>query len=180
MSLWRWNPFRSYRIPALGKINPSLQERIDPLPLLQLTLQFCSSWCKIAPSEVVVQMPSGVDSLRRFFRDAIRRRSLVSTAIGSIAFVAVALLIVTVEVLATEARLPNPGQNTASWHTSKSSRMVESGGDEWAPVQTEDTRPAPLVVPHETVRHQFTPLELPLPEVVRVPQSHGLRAPPLV
>jgi hypothetical protein len=95
-------------------------------------------------------------------------------------FVAIAVLVVTVGVLATESRLPNPGQNTVSWHTSKSSRMAECGGDKLAPVQVDDSRPAPPVVPTVIIHYYFSPIELPLAELAGFPQAHGLRAPPRV
>jgi hypothetical protein len=98
---------------------------------------------------------------------------------GGTVFVAIALLIVTVGVLATESRLPNSGQNTTSWHTSKVSRMAECGGDELAPVQTDDSRPAPPVMTLEVI-HYFSPMEFPLPELAGAPRAHGLRAPPRV
>jgi hypothetical protein len=92
-------------------------------------------------------------------------------------FVAIALLIVTVGVLETESRLPNAGQNSASWHTSKVSRVAHCSGDELAPVQINDSRPAPAIVTVEVIHH-FFPLEFVLPELASAPQAHGLRAPP--
>jgi len=91
--------------------------------------------------------------------------------------VAIALLIVTVGVLATESRFPNAIQNTTSWHTSKSSRMAECGGDELAPVETDDSRPAPPLIT-TVIAHYFFSTELPLQELAGAPQAHGLRAPP--
>ena len=140
------------------------------------------SWGNGSPGEVLGQIPAGVTSLLRFARCAARRGSSIATAIGSIAFAAVALLIVTVGVLATESRILSNGKNTTSWYTSKSSRMAECGGDKLAPVQTDDSRPAPPIITTE-VNSQFSPIspiELPISEFAGVPQAHGLRAPPRV
>ncbi|MGA2982733.1 MAG: hypothetical protein ABSG32_02895 [Terriglobia bacterium] len=109
-----------------------------------------------------------------------RRESPILTATGGAVFVAVVLLVVTVGVLATGSRLPNPGRNPTSWHTSKSSLMTEGGGDELAPVQTDDSRPSPPIVMIDATPYCFPPIELPLPELVGVPHAHGLRAPPHV
>ena len=144
---------------------------------LQLSLRSTGSWCRISPREVQGLMPAGVNGLLRIARSAVRRGTSIATVIGRIVFVAIALLIVTVGVLATESRLPNPTQNTTAWHMSKSSRMAECGGDELVPVQTDDSRPAPPIIT-TAVTHYFLPIELPLQELAGAPQAHGLRAPP--
>jgi hypothetical protein len=97
---------------------------------------------------------------------------------GRIIFVAIALLIVSVSVLATESRVWRAQRDTASWHTSKVSRMVQSGGDELVPVAIDDYRPAPRIVVVAVV-YNLPPMKFDLQEVAGVPQSHGLRAPPL-
>ena len=146
---------------------------------LQLSLRFTGRWCRIGPCEVLWRMPSGVDSLLRSARCAARRGNCIATAVADVIFVAIAILIVTVGVLATESRIYTPGQNPTTWHTSKSSRMAECGGDKLSPAQTDDSRPAPPVKATETAVSYFLfPLELPLPKLVGVPQAHGLRAPP--
>ncbi len=115
----------------------------------------------------------------RFVRCAARRQNSLAGAIGSIIFVAIALLIVTVGFLATESSLPRTAQDTASWHTRKVGRMAECGGDEFVPAQIEESRlAAPIVTPVTT--HYFSPIEFVQPELVGVSQAHGLRAPPLV
>jgi hypothetical protein len=148
--------------------------------LLQLFLRSTGNWCRINPSKVLGQMPVGVNSLLRNARCSGRRESPILTATGGAVFVAVVLLVVTVGVLATGSRLPNPGRNPTSWHTSKSSLMTEGGGDELAPVQTDDSRPSPPIVMIDATPYCFPPIELPLPELVGVPHAHGLRAPPHV
>lgn len=125
-------------------------------------------------------MPIGVANLFRNVRCAARRGSAIATAAAELVFVAIAVLVVTVGVLATESRLPNPGLKTSSWYASKSSRMAECGGDELVPVETDDTRSTPRLVTMEAPLHCWlVPIELPLPELVGVPQAHGLRSPPL-
>lgn len=144
-----------------------------------LSLQSPGSWCRIKSRSLFGQMSIEVDSLLRSVRGAAHRGSSIAAAMGSTFLVAIALLALSVAVLATEARLPNAGQNTSSWHTSKSSRMAECGGDELAPVQTDDSRPTPRVLTTAAAIHDcLFPIELPLPELVGVPQAHGLRAPP--
>ena len=148
---------------------------------LQLSLRSAGSWCRIRPSKGLWEMPTGVDSLLRFARRVARRGSSIATAVADIIFVAIVLLIVCVGVLATESRLPNPGQNTPARHTSKSGRMAECGDDRLAPAQTDDSRPRPTVLTTEAPVHYWLfPIELPLPELVGVPQAHGLRSPPRV
>ena len=125
-------------------------------------------------------MPTGVTNLFRNARCLARRGGAIATAAAKLLFVAIAILVVTVGVLATESRLPNAGLKSSSWYASKSSRMAECGGDELVPVETDDTRPTPRVVTTEAPIHCWlVPIELPLPELVGVPQAHGLRSPPL-
>ena len=113
---------------------------------------------------------------------AARRSSCIAQALGKIVFVAVALLVVTVGTLATESRLPTAGRYSSSWHISKSSRMAECGGEKLAPAQTEDAQPSTPVVTPDILNLSITrtaSIVLPVPEIAGVPQSHGLRAPPL-
>jgi hypothetical protein len=111
----------------------------------------------------------------------MRRGKSLATAIGGTVFVAIALLIVTVGVLATESRLPRTARDTASWHTSKVSRMEKCGGEELAPVQLDVSRATTPVIATEVIHYyRFSRIESPLPELVGVPQAHGLRAPPRV
>jgi hypothetical protein len=124
-------------------------------------------------------MFKGVNSLLRNVRFTARRGGAIAKAVADAVFVAIAILVVTVGILATGSRLPNFGQDTTSRHTSKSSRMAECGNNELSPTDTDDTRPAARVLLVETPTHfWFIPQELPLPEMVGVPQAHGLRSPP--
>jgi hypothetical protein len=99
---------------------------------------------------------------------------------GRFILVAIALLIVTVGVLATESRFPQAGQrDSACWHSSKASRMTECGGKDLAPPLSEESRSASRIV--KPVVLHFLPFRtLTLPELAGAPQAHGLRAPPLV
>ena len=143
----------------------------------------CCSWYRMNPRNVTAQVPE-VKSLLRNARNAARRGSCIAKALGRVVFVAVALLVVTVGTLATESRLYTTGRNSTSWHTSKSSRMAECGGEKLAPAQTDDARSfAPFAPFHQTEKIAFYRISpiivVPLPEIAGVPQSHGLRAPPL-
>lgn len=122
-------------------------------------------------------MPVEENNLLRRTWCATRRRNSIAQAASGNALVAIALLIVTVGVLAIRSRVVTAGQNTASWHTSKSSRMVECGGEELTPAPREDTRPLPLL-PQLEPTHYLSPRELPLPELIGVFPAHGFRAPP--
>ena len=146
---------------------------------LQLSLRFAGSWYNLEVRQVLGQMVTGVNNLLRNARYAARRGSSKATAVANVIFAAVALLVVSVSVLATESRLPNTLRDTSSRHASKSCRMVECGGDELAPVQIDESRPTPYIVRPESVIHYSpTPIESPLPELVGVPQAHGFRSPP--
>jgi hypothetical protein len=100
--------------------------------------------------------------------------------LGNLVFAAIALLVVTVGVLATESGLPKAGRNSASCHTSKSSRMTELDRDELAPAQTADSRSSPFIVTSETDRFHCDSPDLLPRGLGAAPQAHGLRAPPLV
>lgn len=118
------------------------------------------------------------NGLFRFVRSAARRSGPVATAMGRTIFVTVALLIVTVGVLATETRIPQATQDTSLRHTSKSSRMTECGGDEMPPPLVAESRSAPpRATPHTFHDNSF---DVVFPEFSGAPQAHGLRAPPLV
>jgi hypothetical protein len=108
---------------------------------------------------------------------ASRRRHSFANVAGGYVCVAIALLIVTVGVLATESRLVNVRQSTTSWHTVKISKMVECGGDQMAPLQTTDSRPAPRIVATRPIAY-IPPQDAVLPELADAPHEHGLRAPP--
>src|SRR5208282_5914184 len=138
--------------------------------LLQFSLQSTGIWSRISPLEVLGQMPVGVNSLFRIVRCAARRGSAIATAMGTAVFVAIALLVVTVGVLATESRLPNSGKTPTSRLTTKSSRMAECGGERLAPVQVDESRPAPPVITTVVIHFCFSPIELPLSELAGSPQ----------
>ncbi len=127
-------------------------------------------------------MPAGVDNLLRMARNASHRGRFLARVAGKTLIVTIALLIVTVGVLATQSRLHPAGQSGTSWHTSKSSRMAECGGEKLAPAQTDDSRPSAPSFKTEVIIHYspLSPVEFPLTELAGVPQSHGLRAPPQV
>jgi len=139
--------------------------------------RFIGSSCNVGPSEVLDTMSPEVDRLLNSARCAAHRGRGVAKVFSKLAFVAVALLIMTVGVLSSESRLPTAGQSTGSWHTSKTSRMTLGGGTELAPVQTDEARPAAPIVAPELIRYS-SPIDLPLPELAGAPQAHGLRAPP--
>ncbi len=122
-------------------------------------------------------MPLEVDRVLRLDRHEVRRRSGVAKRLCGVAFVAVALLIITVGTLSTESRVAARGQNTSSWHTSKTSRMTESGAQELAPVESAVVESAiPVISPEFKPHLPF--IESPLPDLTGDPQAHGLRAPP--
>jgi len=120
----------------------------------------------------------GAGDLLRVAQCLAHKGTCIATLIGRALFVAIALLVVTVGVLATESRLPNARQNTASWHTSKLSRMEECGGRESEPAPSGVSQPPPLSLTVDRKPH-FALVESPLPELAGVPQAHGLRAPPV-
>ena len=117
----------------------------------------------------------------RMARGVSRKGCLIAAAAREILFVAIALLIVTVGVLATASRMHLSRQGS-TWQTAMSSRMVECGSNDLAPAQTDDSRPSP---PAEMMQATFRyfpsiPIEDLLPELSGAPQAHGLRAPPHV
>ncbi len=146
--------------------------------LVHSPFRFIGSSCHVGPSEVLDTMSLEVERLLNSARCAAHRGLGVAKVFSKLAFVAVALLIVTVGVLSTESRLPTAGHTSASWHTSKTSRMTIGGGSELAPVQQDEARPAAPIVTPELTRYS-PPIDLPLPEIAGALQAHGLRAPPL-
>jgi hypothetical protein len=121
-------------------------------------------------------MPTQVDSLLRRTLCAFRRGRAIAGVLGKTVYAAITILIVTVGVLVAESRLPNPGPDTTSWHTSKIAR-VEFGGGQTMPLQAPDSWPPSRVVLPRSIAY-FPPLEAVLPQLVDAPQEHGLRAPP--
>ena len=123
------------------------------------------------------QFQLGASDLLRVLHCAGRKGTGVATLIGRTLFIAIALLVVTVGALATQSRLPNAGQNTSSWHTSKLGRMEACASQEEAPAPPLVFQPA---VHSPTAEPEFhpAPMESPLAELAGVPRAHGLRAPP--